>query len=74
MAREKLTDDKIALMEEWADSKKKTAMTDIEQSAVSAIDGMRKNNWSGQKVKNDSAALTPNEAEANLKRLKEKKI
>lgn len=70
--REKLTDDKIALMEEWADKKKHKALTESEKSAVEAIEGMRKNNWKGVRIEN--SPLTKDEAKASLERLKKKQV
>lgn len=68
MAFEALTDEKIISLENWAENKKKTMMTEDEKKIVNRIEAMKKDNWRGYRLKNKS--LTKAEAQEQLEQLR----
>lgn len=71
MAFEALTDEKITALENWAENKKKTMMTESEKKIVDRIETMKKNDWSGCRLKNKP--LTKAEVQEQLEQLRKPK-
>lgn len=68
----KLTDAQITEMEEWAEKKKKTNMSEVEQKIVNKIESMKKSDWGGCRITNNPEVITKEEAQRKLDKLKRK--